>query len=252
MALTAVILAAGKGTRMNDPSKAKVMFPVGESPMIDHVVAQARVSGADHVVVVVGHQRDAVRAHLTERFGDCVEFAEQVEQNGTGHAVMQALPLLRKRGGETLVLSGDVPLLTRETITALINYHRSVKAVATVLTVEAPDPTGYGRVIRDSRRMVQRIVEHCDAAEHERQVTEINSGIYVFNTPDLVDAIEHLMPDNAQGEYYLTDVFGWFCKNSRPVAAWRTDDYDEVHGINTPEQLAAAHRLIQSRIKTLD
>lgn len=240
-------MAAGKGTRMNDPSRAKVMYPVGDAPMIDHVVRQARASGADSVIVVIGHQRDAVRAHLAEAFGEVVEFAEQTEQKGTGHAVIQAIPLLRRREGQTLILSGDVPLLTTETITALIEHHRTSNATATVLTVEAPDPTGYGRIIRADDGSVERIVEHRDATAEERRVAEINSGIYVFETSDLLDALEHLRPDNAQGEYYLTDVFGWFRSCGRSIAAWRTDDYDEVHGINTPDQLNDAHRLMESR-----
>jgi len=240
MGLACVILAAGKGTRMNDPDRAKVMFPVGGVPMIDHVVDRARESGADHVAVVIGHQREAVRNHLAERYGDFVAFAEQIEQRGTGHAVMQTIPMLAGRGGETLVLSGDVPLLTTRTIAELVAHHRSMNAAATVLTVEAPDPTGYGRVLRKPDGSVARIVEHRDATDQERDVREINSGIYVFNTVDLLQALSHLRPDNAQGEYYLTDVFAWLRSQHRPVFAWRAGDYDEVHGINTREQLAAA------------
>lgn len=232
---------------MNDPSRAKVMYHVGEVPMIDHVVGQAIAAGADGVVVVIGHQREAVRAHLAERFGDVVEFAEQVEQKGTGHAVMQAIPQLRRRGGQTLVLSGDVPLLTKETIVALIEHHLASQATATVLTVDAPDATGYGRIIRNADGSVQRIVEHRDASDDERRVAEINSGIYVFETFELLEALNELRPDNAQGEYYLTDVFGWFGSRGRVIAAWRTDDYDEIHGINTPDQLADAHRMMEAR-----
>ncbi|HVZ41800.1 MAG TPA: sugar phosphate nucleotidyltransferase [Candidatus Kapabacteria bacterium] len=236
--LAAVIMAAGKGTRMNNPAMAKVMFPIGGVPMIDHVVARALEQGAERVIVVIGHNREAVRAHLAGTFGDAVAFAEQTEQLGTGHAVMQAVPALEGFQGDVLVLSGDVPLLGSGTLSGLRREHVGSGGVATVLTVIAPDPTGYGRIIRNDRGMVERIVEHRDATEEERSVAEINSGIYIFRAADLLEALAHLGNDNAQHEYYLTDVFGWFRDRQRAVAAYATDDFGEVQGINTVEQLA--------------
>jgi len=232
-------MAAGKGTRMNNPAVAKVMFPVGGVPMITHVVDLALECRPEKVVVVVGFNRESVRDYLVGRFGDRVEFAEQTEQLGTGHAVMQAAPMLRGFDGDVLVLSGDVPLLGYETIGRLWDTHARTNAVATVLTVIADDPTGYGRVIRNDDGTVAKIVEHRDATEEERRVAEINSGIYLFRAPDLLEALSHLGNDNAQNEYYLTDVFGWFRERGLPVAAYASDDFQEVQGINTVEQLAA-------------
>jgi len=242
MSVTAIILAAGKGTRMQEPETPKVMFPVGGVPMIDHVVAQAIDAGADNIVVVIGHNREIVRRHLISRFGRRIVFAEQTEQLGTGHAVMQAMPLVQPGVGELLILSGDVPLLAASTLRSLAEHHRKTRACATVLTVIAPDPTGYGRIVRRDDGIVERVVEHRDASERELGIDEINSGIYIFNTSDLADALSHVRPDNAQGEYYLTDVFAWFRAHNRHIEAWCTDDYDEVHGINTREQLEAADR----------
>lgn len=238
MELAAVVMAAGKGTRMNDPSRAKVMFPIGGVPMIDHVVSCALELDADPIIVVIGYNREALRVHLQGRFSSSVGFAEQVEQLGTGHAVMQAAPMLQGFRGDVLVLSGDVPLLGRDTLAALIEHHRTNDGVATVLSVDAPDPTGYGRILRNPDGSVASIVEHRDATDEERLVREINSGIYLFAAPDLLEALDGLDNNNAQGEYYLTDVFAWFRGNGRRVAAWKSDDFQEVQGINTIEQLA--------------
>ena len=238
--LAAAIMAAGKGTRMNNPQMAKVMFPIGGVPMIHHVVRRALDADAGRVIAIIGHNRESVREYLSGVYGNAVEFAEQTEQLGTGHAVMQAAPLLDGFGGDLLILSGDVPLLGAATIGKLRNHHRQSSAVATVLTVTADDPTGYGRIIRNSDGMVARIVEQKDASEEERAVREVNSGIYIFRAPDLLEALSHLGNDNAQGEYYLPDVFGWFRQQGRPVAAYASDDFSEVLGINTVAQLAEA------------
>jgi UDP-N-acetylglucosamine diphosphorylase/glucosamine-1-phosphate N-acetyltransferase len=235
--LAVVILAAGQGTRMKDPSMAKVMFPVGDVPMIGHVVNLAREADARRIIAVIGYQRQMVQAYLESAFGDAVEFAVQAEQHGTGHAVMQAAPHLEGFDGDVLVLSGDVPLLRSSTVAELDRVHTEQKAVATVLTVKMPDPAGYGRVIRNDDGSVARIVEHKDASDQERAVDEINSGIYVFSATDLLEALSHLDNDNAQGEYYLTDVFGWFRSQGRPIAAYVSDDVDGIQGINTIEQL---------------
>jgi UDP-N-acetylglucosamine diphosphorylase/glucosamine-1-phosphate N-acetyltransferase len=235
-------MAAGKGTRMKNPEMAKVMFPVGGVPMIHHVVQRALDCNAGRVVAIIGYKRDAVREYLGDAFAGQVQFAEQVEQLGTGHAMMQAAPLLADFDGDVLVLSGDVPLLSSDTINHLIELHRERDAVATVLTVIAPDPTGYGRIIRNEDDSVAKIVEHKDATDEERQVAEINSGIYVFRVADLLEALGHLRSDNAQNEYYLTDVFAWFRQQHRPVAAYASPDFDEIQGINTVEHLAEVNQ----------
>ncbi len=245
--LAVVIMAAGKGTRMNNPAVAKVMFPIGGVPMIDHVIDRALECDAERVVAIIGHNREHVRQHVQDTFSGAVEFAEQAEQLGTGHAVMQAVPFLAGFDGDVLVLSGDVPLLTTATLRQLWGRHIATGAVGTVLTVIAPDPAGYGRVIRNAEGLVERIVEHRDASDAERAVAEINSGIYMFRAADLVDALGQLRNNNAQGEYYLTDVFAWFRAEGRPVAAFASDDFSEVQGINTVEQLADADAKFKQR-----
>jgi len=251
--LAVVVMAAGKGTRMRDPDRAKVMFPVGGRPMIDHVVRQATEAGAERIIAIVGHRREVVRAYLDEVFGERVEIAEQVEQLGTGHAVMQAAPLLVGFEGNVLVLSGDVPLLSAETLRHLITLHHSEKAAATLLTATAPDPTGYGRVLRDASGAVGAIREHRDASENELAVDEINAGIYLFRADALLEGLRALRSDNAQNEYYLTDIIGWLVARNERVAAWRTPDIVEVQGINTVEQLAEIETLYQERaVRTTD
>jgi UDP-N-acetylglucosamine pyrophosphorylase len=222
---------------MKSPDTAKVMFKVGGVPMIHHVVERALECSPEMVIAIIGHNRESVRAYLGEAFPGRVMFAEQVEQLGTGHAVMQAAPLLEGFTGDVIVLSGDVPLLRHSTLDELIRTHRTADAVATVLTVTAPDPTGYGRVVRSADGTVDRIVEHKDASDDERAIDEINSGIYLFRVADLLEALRELGNDNAQGEYYLTDVFGMFRARGARVAAFRSPDFGEIQGINTVEQL---------------
>jgi UDP-N-acetylglucosamine diphosphorylase/glucosamine-1-phosphate N-acetyltransferase len=248
--LAVVIMAAGKGTRMNNPSMAKVMFPVGDLPMIHHVVQLALDCDAERIIAIIGYNRESVREYLDRAFPGRMEYAEQVEQLGTGHAVMQAAPLLEGFDGDVLVLSGDVPLLGRRSVDALAELHRRREATATVLTVIAPDPTGYGRVIRNADRSVARIVEQRDASEEERAVAEINSGIYLFRAPDLIEALSHLRSDNAQGEYYLTDVFGWFASEGRAIAAYTSEDFTEIQGINTVANLEEVNREFSRRRMT--
>jgi len=250
--LAVAIMAAGKGTRMKNPEVAKVMFPIGGVPMIDHVVQRAIDYDADPIIVIIGHQRASVREHLTDVFGGRIAFAEQVEQLGTGHAVMQAVPALGDFAGDLLVLSGDVPLLSPATIGALLLTHRASGAVATVLTVIMPDPTGYGRVVRNDDGSVARIVEQKDARPDELAIDEINSGIYLFRAPDLIEALGGLDNNNAQNEYYLTDVFGWFRRMGRPVAAHASGDPGEVQGINTLEQLAEADATFAQRMQAAE
>jgi len=215
-------MAAGKGTRMKSPETAKVMFPVGGVPMVHHVVQRALDCAAERVIAIIGHNRESVREYLGAAFGDRVQFAEQREQLGTGHAIMQAAPLLGDFDGDVIVLSGDVPLLGAATLEELLRVHRAEDAVAT--------------------GSVDRIVEHKDASDVERSIDEINSGIYVFRAPALLEALGHLRSDNAQGEYYLTDVFGWFRSRGERIAAWRSSDFVEIQGINTLEQLADVDR----------
>jgi UDP-N-acetylglucosamine pyrophosphorylase len=234
--LAVIIMAAGKGTRMKNPEMAKVMYTVDGRPMVEHVVDLALRLHSSKTVVIVGWQKDAVIQHLAKA-GRAVVCVEQSPQLGTGHAVMQAEASLESFTGDVLVLSGDVPLLTEKTTRALVDHHREAHAAATVLTAVLDDPTGYGRVLRDAKGNVVGIVEHKDASEQQRQVREINSGIYLFSKARLFEGLKHITPDNAQKEYYLTDVFKYFWKHHLPVRAVPADDPKEIAGINTLRQL---------------
>jgi len=238
--LATVIMAAGKGKRMNNPEMAKVLYQVNGRPMIDYVVSLALKLESSKTVVVVGHNRDLLVRHLFAQFGSGISFVEQREQLGTGHAVLQAERALHGFHGDVLVLSGDVPLLTKETLARLIAEHQRHRVVATILTAEAENPSGYGRILLQPDGSVQRIVEHKDASEAEKAVKEINSGIYVFDKVELFDALRHLERHNVQNEYYLTDVFESFWQKGRKVRAVKASNYNEVRGVNTPEELREA------------
>ena len=240
-------MAAGQGKRMNDPSRAKVMYEIDGKPMIHYVAGLAMALGAGRIVVIVGHQRQAVTEYLAKSHPSVV-CAVQDPQKGTGHAAMQSEAALKAFSGSVLVLSGDVPLLTKSTMQRLLHHHFETGAVATILTSNMSDPTGYGRIIRNSDGSVKRIVEHRDASEEERNVREINSGIYVFEKEKLFDGLGHIAPNNAQKEYYLTDVFEYFWKHQWTVSALVAEEEHEIHGINTVEQLDRARGILGSRL----
>jgi UDP-N-acetylglucosamine pyrophosphorylase len=245
--LAAVIMAAGQGKRMNDPSRAKVLYEINGKPMIHYVADLACELGSARIVVIVGHQRQLVIDYL-KKSHPAVVCAVQDPQLGTGHAVMQSEEGLKSFAGHVLVLSGDVPLLTRQTMLRLLKHHFNTGAVATILTSNMSDPTGYGRIIRNPSGSVKRIVEHRDASEEERKVKEINSGIYVFEKESLFDGLKHITPNNSQREYYLTDVFDYFWQHQWTVSALVADDEREIHGINTVEQLDRTRGIMESRL----
>ena len=251
-------MAAGKGTRMLNPSMAKVMYTIDGKPMIEHVVDLAQRVRAQRIVAVVGWHKDSVISHLN-RTGHHVICVDQTPQLGTGHAVMQAEEPLRDFTGDVLVLSGDVPLLSSATVERLLAFHRSAPAAATLLTAILSDPTGYGRILRDdelrdagtpgsaSNGHVLGIVEHRDATPAQREIKEINTGIYVFDKVRLFEGLQHITTDNSQHEYYLTDVFKYFWRNQLPVRAVPVDEEVEVRGINTLEQLESARAAFGQR-----
>jgi UDP-N-acetylglucosamine pyrophosphorylase len=245
--LATVIMAAGKGTRMKDPSKAKVMYKVCGKPMIHYVLDVAFDIGSDRVIAIVGYQRDTVIEYVRKSHPRA-EFVIQAEQLGTGHAVMQTKSALDGFTGDVVVLSGDAPLLTKESLQRLIDYHYKTNAVGTILTAILQDPTGYGRILRNEDGSVKRIVEQKDATEEERKVQEINSGIYVFQTPFLFEALATLKQNNVQNEYYLTDVFEYFWKKNLKVSAIHADDENEILGVNTVEQLQLVQSIISERL----
>jgi len=240
-------MAAGKGTRMKNDAMAKVMHTIGGKPMVEHVVDLAIHMKAARIIAVVGWHKDSVIQHLNQT-GHQVTCVEQTPQLGTGHAVMQAEKPLEGFVGDVLVLSGDVPLLSRKTVDQLIAYHRSAPAAATLLTGILDDPSGYGRILRDGPDgHVLAIVEHKDATPEQLNIREINTGIYVFDKERLFDGLKHITTNNAQKEYYLTDVFQYFWKNHFQVRAVPVDEALEVQGINTLDQLEAARVAFASR-----
>lgn len=252
--LDILILAAGLGTRMRS-STAKVLHKLGGRPLIAHVcrTASALVMGERPVYVVVGHQaeevKEAVRAELGE--GGAV-FVTQTEQRGTGDAVFAARAALGDANSTLLVISGDVPLVRAETLGSLVHQHRTHRgrgAACTLMAVRLEDPTGYGRVIRDEEGRFQKIVEQKDATPDERQVGEINAGIYCFETRRLFPALERVKPENAQGEFYLTDVPAILRADGEDVSVYTHTDAREVSGINTRVELSEFERIL--RLRTL-
>jgi len=230
-----LILAAGKGTRMKS-SRPKVLHHVAGAPMIDYVLETAAAIGAETRTLVVGHEADRVRTALGAHAD--LRFVLQEPQLGTAHAAIQAEPLFSGVKGTLVLLSGDVPLLAPATLRALVDCHDRAGAAATVLTAVVDDPTGYGRIVRD-RADVVRIVEHRDASAAEREIREINSGIYAFDLEPLFPALRQIATDNAQGEYYLPDLIGIYRRAGRRVAALAVERPDEILGINTRAELAA-------------
>lgn len=239
----AVVLAAGQGTRMKS-KLYKVLHPVAGKPMVGHVVDQVEAAGADKIVSIVGVGAEKVQEYL----GDRSEYAVQAEQLGTGHAVLQAKDLLSGEAGTTLVICGDTPLLTAETLNGLFDYHQKTGAKGTILTAHAEDPTGYGRVIRNTSGSVEKIVEQKDATSAEAAVQEINTGTYCFDNQLLFAALNEVGNDNAQGEYYLPDVIEILKDKGEIVGAYQMEKEAESLGVNDRVALAEATRLMRARI----
>ena len=239
--VSAVILAAGKGTRMNS-DLAKVLHPLAGRPLIMHVLDTCLEMKANQKVVVVGHQRDRVEMTVAPWLP---AIALQDRQLGTGHAVLVTERLVTS--DLVLVLCGDCPLTPAALLTELIAKHVATGAACTGVAARMPDPTGYGRMVTDDQGRLRKIVEHKDADPATRAITLINSGIYVFNRSDLFRCLHQIRPVNAQGEYYLTDVVGMLVNEGKPVELIVTDDIASVLGVNTPADLATAERLLAER-----
>lgn len=242
-ALAIVIIAAGKGTRMRSPL-AKVLHPLAGRPLLTYVLDVATTLAPQHLVVVVGHQADAVRAVCAPYGARCVL---QEPQLGTGHAVAQTESVLARFSGDVLVLYGDVPLIQPSTTQALWDEHRRQQAAVTVLTASLDQPTGYGRIVRDSQGQIVRIVEERDASEAEKAIQEINSGVYCLQAPFLFAALHRIGRSNAQGEQYLTDVVAIAVAEQRPVAHVTVPQAHaaEILGVNTVEELAQLETLLR-------
>ncbi|MFL6077773.1 MAG: bifunctional UDP-N-acetylglucosamine diphosphorylase/glucosamine-1-phosphate N-acetyltransferase GlmU [Mycobacteriales bacterium] len=244
-----IILAAGEGTRMKSATP-KVMHDLAGRSLLGHLVAAAGGLDPEHLLVVVGHGRDQVTAHLAELAPAAVPVVQDV-QHGTGHATRLALAGTDLVGdGTVLVLPADTPLLTADTLEALVAEHAAAGNAATLLTAVVPEPTGYGRVLRDANGQVTRIVEHRDATEDERAVREICTAVYAFAAGPLRDALGKLTTANAQGEEYLTDVIGLFVDAGLPVGAVTVADHREAEGVNDRVQLAGLRRVLRDRIAT--
>ncbi|MDX3851364.1 bifunctional UDP-N-acetylglucosamine diphosphorylase/glucosamine-1-phosphate N-acetyltransferase GlmU [Streptomyces sp. AK02-01A] len=243
-----IVLAAGEGTRMKSKTP-KVLHEVCGRSLVGHVVSAARELGPEHLVVVVGHAREQVEGHLSDAYPG-VRTALQAEQNGTGHAVRMALQELGSTpDGTVVVVCGDTPLLSGETLNALAATHAADGNAVTVLTAEVPDATGYGRIVRDGASgAVTAIVEHKDATEAQRAIREINSGVFAFDGQLLADALGKVRTDNSQGEEYLTDVLGILREAGHRVGAAVAADHWEIVGINNRVQLAEARRLLNDRL----
>ncbi|MGM8366146.1 bifunctional UDP-N-acetylglucosamine diphosphorylase/glucosamine-1-phosphate N-acetyltransferase GlmU [Virgibacillus sp. W0181] len=239
----AIILAAGQGTRMKS-KLYKVLHPILGRPMIQHVIGNLKSLQLNKQITIVGFGADKVM----DEVGDQSEFVVQEEQLGTAHAVQQAESLLKDQQGTTIVVCGDTPLITTETFEKLFAYHEERNAKATILTTEVQDPTGYGRVIRNEHKEVERIVEHKDANDKELLVNEVNTGTYCFDNQTLFAALQEVSNDNAQGEYYLPDVIEILQKRADKVEAFLTTDSDETAGINDRVALANAEETMKRRI----
>ncbi|KXT66813.1 bifunctional UDP-N-acetylglucosamine diphosphorylase/glucosamine-1-phosphate N-acetyltransferase GlmU [Streptococcus sp. DD04] len=239
----AVILAAGKGTRMKS-DLPKVLHKVAGISMLEHVFRSVSAIEPEKTVTVIGHKAELVEQVLAGQ----TEFVRQTEQLGTGHAVMMAEPVLEGLAGQTLVIAGDTPLITGESLENLIDFHINHKNVATILTAEADNPFGYGRIIRNQHGEVVKIVEQKDASDFEQQIKEINTGTYVFDNARLFEALKNINTNNAQGEYYITDVIGIFRENGEKVGAYTLKDFDESLGVNDRVALATAEGVMRRRI----
>lgn len=242
--LHVVILAAGKGTRMKSV-QPKVLHMLAGRPLIEHILRTVDELAAASTILVVGHGADEVTAALASR--PRLQFVIQSPQLGTGHALLQTRSALSGKTGTVLLLYADVPLLQAGTLTRLLETHQSARAAATVLTAELEDPYGYGRIVRDRSGKIVRIVEERDASGEERTIREVNSGIYAFALAPLFEALDGLAADNAQSEYYLTDLVSIYRRRNQRVETLLIDAPDELRGVNSRLDLADLSRVLRAR-----
>ena len=240
--LKAVILAAGKGTRMKS-DLPKVVHTIEGKCRVDYAIEAARGAGAEDICLVVGYKYEIVHESIEHQD---VKFVLQEEQLGTGHAVKCAKDFLGDEG-QTMILFGDTPLITADTLSRLKDYHVQQQNTVTVLSAMIEDPTGYGRIIRDAEGNFVKSVEHKDASEEELLSHEINSGMYIFDTKELREALEKIQPNNAQGEYYLPDTLTIIKDKGLKVDAFALDDPEDITGVNDQEQLKSAAVVIRRR-----
>ncbi len=240
----AIILAAGLGKRMKS-KLIKILHPICGQPMVAYVIDVLEEIGIKKRVIVLGHQREQVTEFLSNR---SVEIAIQERPLGTGDAIKSARRAFESWAGNVLILSGDTPLLSRKTIERLIEKHRAMNAAATILTVDTPNPAGYGRIVKDDEGYILRIVEETDATDEDRAITTVNTGTYCFQCKTLFSALDMVSPANAQEEYYLTDVFEIINSQGGKIASVSADSPVEVMGINSRKELAVAESHMRRQI----
>ena len=239
----ALVLAAGKGTRMKS-DKSKLVHKIYGKELVKRVVETAQKSGVDEVVAVVGYKKEQVQLVL----GESVKYAYQEEMLGTGHAVLQAEEYLKDKQGKVVVLNGDVPILRPETVKKLIKKSVDNKEYATVLTAIYSNPTGYGRIVRDVGGNIKGIVEEKDATEDQKKIQEINAGIYCFDIQELLKALKKIKPNNVQNEYYITDVIKIMNEEGLKTGAVIVEDNTEILGVNDKMQLELLTKVLKLRI----
>ncbi|MEA3485748.1 MAG: sugar phosphate nucleotidyltransferase [Candidatus Aerophobetes bacterium] len=241
----AVVLAAGQGTRMRS-GLIKLVHSLDSQALVSFPVNACLESGIKEIIVVVGYQADKVKSILGEDF----KYAFQDKRLGTGDALKRAIPLLKDFKGELVVIPGDAPFVTPSTIIKLVNYHQEKRLAATILTTLLVSPGSYGRIIRNGHKQVKKIVESKDATPEEIKIQEVNSGIYCFDTQKLLPLLSCIDRNNAGGEYYLTDIVELLSERKLKVHALLADEPDVVLGINTPEELKRAWKILKKKKKT--
>lgn len=260
--LGVIILAAGKGKRMGG-DHPKVLANLGEKPLIDYVISTAVSLKPSIIAVVVGFEKEKVIDYVSAKLGvsaaekeniesdvavpdgAAVRYAYQDEQLGTGHAVQKTKNIFKNFKGDIVLLYGDVPLISKETIHNLIDHHEKTGAAATILSAEYDDPSGYGRVIRNDSGELLKIIEEKDTSPSEKGIAEVNTGTYVFRAEQLFDNLDRLSRDNAQKELYITDMIGILREQGKIISSWKTKNSEETFGINTPEDLERLHDLLK-------
>lgn len=240
--LSVVILAAGEGKRMKNPNLPKVLAPLKSKPLIGHVLHTALELSPEKIVLIIGHLKEAVIDYIKGMESKTIEYAVQERQLGTGHAVAQAEHALTNYEGNVLILCGDVPLLSQKTLRRFIEEHAQANSDLSVLSADAPDPKGYGRIVRNDNGDFIKITEEKDASDQEKKITEFNSGVFFVKSGLLFDALRQVSNDNAQGEYYLTDIVDIARNRGNSTHAFKLADFDELQGVNSPEDLKRAEK----------
>jgi UDP-N-acetylglucosamine diphosphorylase/glucosamine-1-phosphate N-acetyltransferase len=229
--LNICILAAGKGTRMNS-SLPKVLHEINNKPLINHVIETSMSLSPEKIIAIIGYKKELVKQSISKY---SIDYAYQEEQKGTAHAIEQCLEQIQGTSGNTLVLSGDVPFISKETLDILVSTHNRNNSLASLISAKMENPSGYGRIVRDDDNKFTRIVEHKDANSEQLDIMEINSGIYMFDSEILCEKILLIKNNNNQQEYYLTDIFDFVDKDR--ISVIKTSNVQEINGINTLEQL---------------